>query len=74
MIAAAMDPAHEHDIRALVGCAENATTVGAAQFAQKIQCNGGFHKILQFRAAASFAAISSLVRLCCSPVDMSLKA
>ena len=79
MVAAPVDPAHQEHVLAGVGGAQLAAGVGAAKLAQKIQYDGGwrgrFHSgSLQFEDAASRAAISSRVRVSCSPVDMFLRA
>src|SRR5262249_44875029 len=71
MIAPAVHPAHQHYGSALVGSTQGATTMGAAKVAQEVQSNGRFHiGCYQFAAARSLAAISSCVRLSCSPVAM----
>src|ERR1019366_5796782 len=73
VIAAPVRPSHQKDRLARVGGAQIPAHVRAAEVAQKIQYNRGFHiDSFQYQAAVSLAAISSWVRSNCSPVDIFL--
>jgi hypothetical protein len=75
VIPAAVHPPHQQNSGAFVGSAQGSAHVSAAQLAQKIESNGGFHiECYQFRLSFNAAAISSGVSLRCSPVDMFLRA
>ena len=76
MIAAAVDPAHQDDGLALVGGAQHAAGVGAAKFAQKIQCNRevSISNCLQFGGGRAWRRFRRASGSRCSPVAIFLSA